>query len=327
MAATGFERRSVFSPLAARAAAEIAEEHGPALRRELPDGSIEVATLRKRRLYRHLVDRSGGSMLLDVAPPSPRQRRLRVLKWALGLAVVAGGLYLGAGIFAIFAGIAAGAGIERLGLPGGELRFRVAERAGDADAWEPVLRLRGWLPRTREQLRTAERLADDHDGRALVRSASDETVDAVVVRGGNAYRYTIDSAGNTTLVVVSYRRRREFVANVLAGIGIAIFGSFFVVAFLVHDELEKWSDGDLVALIAFAVMFVAFVVAALVSPSTDLRARARELGVADADGVVEGRPADADAEANDEDAWFIISRGGGDDGGDADGGDGGDGGD
>jgi hypothetical protein len=92
-------------------------------------------------------------------------------------------------------------------------------------------------------------------------------------------------------------------------------------------ELEEWSDADLILLTAFGAMFVAGIVAALVSPSTDLRARAREVGIDDADAIVGTQPGHADADTDDGGAWFVISRGGGDDGGDGDGGDGGDGGD
>ena len=178
--------------------ARLAGELGEVLWRERPDGEIEVATMRDNHVERHLVHSDGSTTLLESSPPSAGSTLVKPLI-ALGLALCIAGFVgwpvLGSPdtLFLFFAGIAVLMVSSWLNYKTETLSERL-----DGD-WHVPTNLRGWSPRSSQQLTAVEQIADDSGGVAYVRDLGSRTADVLAMRRGHLEWYWVDELGHAQL--------------------------------------------------------------------------------------------------------------------------------
>ncbi len=232
-----FRSPSVRSIAAATAPARLAEEvDGAAMWRERPDGELDVAVMRDGRIDRYIVHEDGSETLVGSSPPSLPQRwggRVAIGAWLVGLATLItlgitdpdgiGGnvvsfllVALWLACFALF-GIGGYFGAKR-----DDLESRLKTLPDGAGDWHLPTKLNGWIPRSSEQLRAVERIADEHDGLALVHETGARTVDVAGVHKGRLERYWVDDLGRAGLADTTPPGPRQLVQRVLGALAIAM---------------------------------------------------------------------------------------------------------
>lgn len=192
---TVYRSPSSGSLAAATTPARLAQEFDEVLWRELPDGGIEVAARRKDNVERLRVLEDGSTSHLSTVT-------LRSTRWAgalattgIALALIAvGSSIVGAGtnmLKVFFAGLA----LFLLGWIGSLFGADIRSQLGNKGDWHEPTDLNGWAPRTLAQLTAVERIADEHEGLALVRDIGAATIDVCAPHKGTLDRYVIASSG------------------------------------------------------------------------------------------------------------------------------------
>ena len=191
------------SPAHALAVAErLADEHDQeALYRNLEDGTIEVAVMRKGVLTRHVIDDRGTTLSVETFPRSWKYT------WGIvvTLAAVVGFFVLTSWlpwvVFFIFVLFAAGAWLHQAG----KLRARLEE-----GEWKLIPMLGDWEPRTREQVEAVETLLDENEGRVFVRLYDTRSIEVAGMKGSRFTWYRVDEDGETTLLETAGRKYAPF---------------------------------------------------------------------------------------------------------------------
>jgi hypothetical protein len=192
---TVYRSPSSGSLAAATTPARLAQEFDHVLWRELPQGGIEVAARRKDKVDRLRVHQDGSTSHLSTVT-------LRSTRWASTLAMIGialaltalGSLFVGVGtgmLKLFFAGLA----LFLLGWIGSLRSADVRNQLGSKSDWQEPTDLNGWAPQTLAQLTAVERIADEHEGLALVRDVGAATIDVCAPRKGRLDRYVLDSRG------------------------------------------------------------------------------------------------------------------------------------
>jgi hypothetical protein len=184
------------SPAHALAVAErLADEHNQeAVYRNLEDGTIEVATMRKGVLTRHVIDDRGTTLSVDTFPRSWKYRWGLVVSLAGFVGFVVLARWFPWIVVLIFAAFLAGGWLHQAG--------KLQARLGDGE-WKLIPMLSGWEPRTWEQLRAAESLLDENEHRVFVRPYDTRSVEAAGMKGSRFNWYRVDEDGETTLLETS----------------------------------------------------------------------------------------------------------------------------
>ena len=191
------------SPAHALAVAErLADEHDQeALYRNLEDGTIEVAVMRKGVLTRHVIDDRGTTLSVETFPRSWKYT------WGIvvTLAAVVGFFVLTSWlpwvVFFIFVLFAAGAWLHQAG----KLRARLEE-----GEWKLIPMLGDLEPRTLEQVEAVETLLDENEGRVFVRPYDTRSIDVAGMKGSRFTWYRVDEDGETTLLETAGRKYAPF---------------------------------------------------------------------------------------------------------------------
>jgi hypothetical protein len=186
------------SAAAATTPARLAQEFGEVLWRERPDGQIEVATMRDKQVERYVVHSDGSTTLVASSPPSAQARLIKPLMISGGVLCIAGFAGWAAvgspnTLFLFFVGVA-------LFMLAGWLSYKADTLSQRLEGeWHMPTNLRGWSPRSSEQLAAVEQIADDHDGVAYVRDLGARTADVVAMRRGRLEWYWVDDLGRAEL--------------------------------------------------------------------------------------------------------------------------------
>jgi hypothetical protein len=186
------------SPAHALAVAErLADEYNQEARyRDLEDGTIEVAVMRKGVLARHVIDDRGTTVSVQTFPRSWKY------SWGLGITLAA---FVGFVVLTqrfswfvvvIFAAFVAGGSLHNRG--------RLQAQIGNGE-WKHIPMLGGWEPRTREQLEAVEKLLDENDVRLFVRPYDTRSIEAAGMKGSRFNWYRVDEDGETTLLETARR--------------------------------------------------------------------------------------------------------------------------
>ncbi len=149
----------------------LADEHDQeALYRNLDDGTIEVAVMRKGVLTRHVIDRPRHDAVRRTFPRSWKYAGGIVVTIAAVVCffVLTNWLPFPLAVLFIFALFAAGAWLHHAG--------KLQARLGDGE-WKLIPMLGGWEPRTREQLEGVETLLDENESRVFVRPYDTRSVE------------------------------------------------------------------------------------------------------------------------------------------------------
>lgn len=229
----------------AAAPARLAEEHGgSALWRDLPDGGLEVATVRDGWLYRHLVREDGTATVIDSAPPPSSHRWAIPLSYTgFGICILAllgsfigGGLVGNEGFAAAFLLFGCGMAVMAVGVIANALETDIARRVKWTGHWYEAAKLGGWVPTASAQLTAVERLADKHGGVAYVRDFGASTVDVVVKRKQRVERYSVDQSGFTQTTVSARPSGSELVIGTARFLCFPLLICIFIVAVSVHGS-------------------------------------------------------------------------------------------
>jgi hypothetical protein len=213
-----FRSPSSGSAAAATTPARLAQEFDEVLWRELPEGGIEVALQREGMLERLRVHDDGSTSQVASVP-------MRLYPWADPLAAGGSVLALLAGAVMWFRGdsagmwpvVVAGVVIFLVGSIGSGLAADMrSQLAGTKTDWYKPTNLNGWMPRTSTQLATVERIAEDHNGLALVRDIGAATIDVRAPRSGGLYHYTVDDSGAVELTETPTSLRKHATRLVIA---------------------------------------------------------------------------------------------------------------
>ena len=250
--------------------------------RELPDGTVEVATLLDDgRLERRRVEPDGSTTPLSMSPPRSRLWARAIC--GLGLALFVGTpIYLsvtdpggkGEHPFAIvtvlgaFALIALGA-IASVNAQ--DLDNRLKKETGRRAGWSEPLNLAGWAPRSGAQLRKVQELADDREGVAFVRDVGARTIEVYTRARGRFEHHWIDDDGRAELVDSASVRGRFLLERGVEAACAALFlgGIGAAIAFREHRGI--------VVLAALTALAVAIVVGVVNAGSMSLERRVRTL--------------------------------------------------
>jgi hypothetical protein len=283
-----FRSPSTRSVEAAITPARLADElDGAVLWRERPDGGLDVAVMHDGRIDRYVVHEDGSETLVGSSPPSLPQRwgqRIAMGAWAVALVTI---VVMGAtdpdgtgpksGLVALWFACFALFGIGGyLGSKRDDLEGRLKKLAGGGDDWHMPTKLNGWIPRSSAQLRAVERIADDHDGLALVHDLGARTVDVAGVRKGRLERYWVDELGRADLAETTPPGPRHDLQRALGALAIMNGLGIVTVWFAVDEHRAVF----LVALVAGLLLLI--VAAWLNDRSLRLENR---LMRADADGM------------------------------------------
>jgi hypothetical protein len=251
------------SAAAATTPARVAEEFGgKAFWRQLPDGQIEVATLRDGVVERHLVHEDGSTTLVGTSP-SPPAYRWRI-PLAIGAVLVVGTITahnlsgtvddpVTTAFFLVGVALLVMGGARRSNAR--NLDERIAKEEGGKTEWHPPTNLNGWLPRTSAQLAAVEQIADEHDGVAFVHDVGGRTVEVCAQRRGRIERYWVDEGGYAELADVKAPKAAYYVNRIVRAAALAVWiGAIVVLVSPLASKVE----------IFLALGFV-FAVAAMVS--------------------------------------------------------------
>jgi hypothetical protein len=253
-----FRSPSTRSVEAAITPARLADElDGAVLWRERPDGELDVAVMRDGRIDLYVVHDDGSQTLVGSSPPSLPQRwggGVAMGAWGVGLVtIVVAGLADPDGtrpnpalVALLFACVALFCIGGYLGSKRDDLEGRLKKLSGGEDNWHMPTRLNGWVPRSSEQLRAVERIADDHDGLALVHDLGARTVDVAGVRKGRLERYWVDELGRAELAETTPPGPRHDLQRALGAIAAAIALGLVAAWFAVDKQRAVF----LVALVA-----------------------------------------------------------------------------
>jgi hypothetical protein len=193
--------RARTSPAHALAVAErLADKYKQdALYRNLEGGAIEVATMRKGALTRHVIDDRGTTLSVETFPRNWKYSWGIVVTLAAiaCLFVLTSWLPWVVVVISAFALFAAGGWLHQAG--------KLQARLGDGE-WKFIPMLGGWEPRTREQLDAIETLLDDNENRVFVRPHDTRSIEVVGMKGSRFNWYRVDEDGETTLLEAAGRK-------------------------------------------------------------------------------------------------------------------------
>lgn len=188
------------SPAHALAVAErLADEYEQEARyRNLDDGTIEVAVMRKGVLTRHMIDDRGTTLSVKTFPRSWKYIGGIVVTLAAVVCFFVLTSWLPWVVVFIFALFAAGGWLHQAG--------KLQARLGDGE-WKLIPMLGGWEPRTREQLGGVETLLDENEGRVFVRPYDTRSVEVAGVKTSRFNWNRVDENGETTLLETTSGRK------------------------------------------------------------------------------------------------------------------------
>jgi hypothetical protein len=230
-------------------------EHDDVLLRDLPDGAVEVVTLRRGTVKRYLVHMSRAVEVRETLLPRRRWRIGRALVKVgvacLPLIVVAGfvlrpensNLWMGAPLAVGFLMIVAGAFLMTP-----TKGYDLERYVGSLEGWARLpYKLGGWEPRTAAQLSAVTKLSDDGEGHAHVRDLADGRVEVLTRRKRQRFRHLLDQTGVILEEDIDRIENRSYLGARLIPLGI---GACVLLAFVMLGN-----DARLVALgIAGAVL-------------------------------------------------------------------------
>ena len=209
-------------------------------RRVNPDGSIDLAAMQgsfRRRFFLYRVSPDGTAELVKRAGPPGG--------FALAVAMLVGGgaLFVGSILAAIALGDAAdeivGVGIigfivcfigairsNRFGLD-----WYLRETFGSESDWQQLFGPTEWAPRSADQLRAVERLADEHGGKAFARPHPDGGTEVRTLHRGRLHTHLVAEDGTASLA----QRGKPSLLYILGVGAMAIAGGGALVAIVLHN--------------------------------------------------------------------------------------------
>jgi len=251
IASFGFAKHELGVAIAA--ADELARRYRDGTARRLhPDGSIDVAAMEGRvrpRFLHYRVSAQGTAALVETASP-PGAHGVSVAMIFVGIAVFAGGVVsvialgdaapdvMGIGLVGFLVALIGVVTANRFGL-----EWYVRETFGSDSGWQQIFGATMWAPRSIDQLRAVELLADRHDGKALARPHPDGGTEVRTLHRGRLYEHVIAPDGAALLV-----RRGKRAASYALGVATIAIGAGGAVATTI---IYNFSDLDVT--IAFSV--------------------------------------------------------------------------
>lgn len=274
----GFPKNDLTAAIAA--ADELAGRYRDGTMRRLhPDGSIEVAAMEgwfRRRFLLYRVGSDGTPVLVESAGAPP--------EYSLFVAMILGGaaLFAGSILTAIVLGDAAhhvvGLGIvgfiacfigavcsNRFGLS-----WYLRETFGSDSEWQQPYAPTEWAPRSVDQLRAVELLADWHGGKAFARPHPDGGTEVRTLKRGRLHTHVVGSDGTSLLV----DRSKPAALHTLGAAGMAIGGGGAIVATLLYNLTDL--DVDAAFHASIGLLFAGVVLRSIVTLESRVKNRAAE---------------------------------------------------
>jgi hypothetical protein len=229
----GFAKHDLTAAIAA--ADDLARDHRDGTARRLnPDGSIDLAAMQgwlRRRFLLYRVSPNGRAALIETRG-APGACACSVTMLLGGAAVFAGGVLSaivtsgGAGnrmALAVAAFVVCFVGVihaNRFGLD-----WYLRETFGSESDWQQLFGPTEWAPRSVDQLRAVELLADEHGGKAFARPHPDGGTEVRTLKHGRLHTHVVAPDG-TALFVDRGKPARLYILGVTAiavGAGAAVF--------------------------------------------------------------------------------------------------------
>ena len=252
----GFAKHEFGAALAT--ADELARRYRDGTARRLhPDGSIDVAAMEGRvrpRFLHYRVSAQGTAALVETASP-PGAHGVSVAMIFVGIAVFAGGVVsvialgdaapdvMGIGLVGFLVAFIGVVTANRFGL-----EWYVRETFGSDSDWQQIFGPTAWAPRSIDQLRAVELLADRHDGKAFARPHPDGGTEVRTLHRGRLYEHVIAPDGAALLV-----RRGKRAASYALGVAAIAIGAGGAVATTIIYNL---SDVDVTIAFSVSIGFV-----------------------------------------------------------------------
>jgi hypothetical protein len=212
------------------AADELARRYRDGTARRLqPDGTIDLAAMegwagRRFHIYRVNVD---GTAALVQTTEAPAAYRFSVATIFLGAAVFSLSILSaivrsdGAGnllALAVLGFIVCFAGVIRANRF--DLSWYIRETFGSESDWQQVFGPTKWAPRSMDQLRAVESLADEHGGKALARPHPDGGTEVRTLKHGRLQTHVVAPDGTALLVDRSKPARLHTLGVTAIAIGV-----------------------------------------------------------------------------------------------------------
>jgi hypothetical protein len=289
--AYGFPKHDLSATIAA--ADDLARRYPDGTMRRLhPDGSMDLVAMEgwfRRRFLVYRVSPKGTAGLVE-STGAPAAYRFSVAMMLVGAALFAGSILtaivrtdgaqslVGLGVIGF---IACFVGVMRSNRFG--LNWYVREAYGSESDWQQLFGPTKWAPRSVEQLRAVEVLADEHGGKALARPHPDGGTEVRTLRRGRLHTNVVALDG-TVLLVHRSKAARLYVLGV-AAMAIGVGGA--VVTTLLYNLT------DLDVMTAFYVSFGLFMAGGVLRSVVTLESKVEDRA-AEAWQLVQTKPDDTD---------------------------------
>jgi hypothetical protein len=238
----GFPKHDLSSAIAAADA--LARRYRDGTTRRLnADGSIDLAAMEgwfRRRFLLYRISPRGDAALVETTGAPAAYR--------FSLAMILGGAALfAAGVLSVIAGVGGAGRVLQLGILGfiacfvGAIRsnrfgldWYIREVVGVEEGWRQVFAPTEWAPRSADQLRAVEQLADEHGGKAFARPGPDGGTEVKTLKRGRLHTHVVAPEGTVSLV----QRGKPALPYVLGVAAMAIGVAGAVIATLLHNLTE-----------------------------------------------------------------------------------------
>lgn len=270
----GFPKHDLSAAIAA--ADDLASRYRDGSARRLhPDGSIDLAAMEgwfRRRFLLYRVSPDGTTALVESAGAPA------AYKGFVAITLAGAALFAGSILTAIMLGDAAH-GVVGLGIIGFiacfigairsnrfDLEWYIRESSGSDSGWQALFGPTKWAPRSVDQLRAVEQLADEHGGKALARAHPDEGTEVRTLKRGRTQTHVVSLDGTVFLL----HRSRPAPLYTLGAAAMAIGVGGAVIATLLYNL------ADLEVVTAFYMSFGLFFVGGVLRSVVTLEHRSKD---------------------------------------------------
>jgi hypothetical protein len=243
--AYGFPKHDLSAAIAAADALARRYRDGTA-RRLLPDGSIDLAAMEgwvRRRFLLYRVSMDGTATLVS-STNAPDSYAFSVAMMLGGGAVFAGSILsaialggadeiLGVGVLGFIVCFVGAIRSNRFGLD-----WYIRELGGSEADWQQLFAPTEWAPRSVDQLRAVEQLADERGGKAFARPHPDGGTEVRTLHRGRLHEHVVAPDGTVLLV----RRSKPAPVYILGVAAMAIGAGGAIVAILLYNLTDLEVD-------------------------------------------------------------------------------------